>query len=701
MLADPGCRLLVILGLGGVGKSRLAKVVGKQHAEQFRDGVFFVELTALQQAELIPETIAHAIHAPLQGVRSPIKQLISVLQRREVLLILDNIEHLLPEVQFCLTLLESCPELKIMFTSREPVQLYGEWTYHLQGLPVPAEADDPSSWGSESAAYGLFVQSAKRVNHHFKPSAQDKQHILGICRLVDGMPLGIEIAASLAQHLTCEEILLELRESLLPRRLHDERGSRSSLAGVLQQSWDMLTTREQQVMQHLSLFRGEFNREAASAIAGVTMADYGGLISKSMLSRNPGGNYSLHEVMHQYAAERCLTNQQHPAAAGRFVDYYLDTAATADAGIFGGEQLTNIMQLEGDYPNFRECLLLCNPQKAQPPLSPLRIEQGLKMVGSLGAFWFLANHWQEGRRWAENFLALDSAAQPSADRANALLAAGGLSVLLDDYAIAERHLTTGVQMAVSFGVVVQQARGLAATGVLRRLQGNHAGAIACCHQSMQLFESIDEEGGYQFNLGNLGHSLVDSGHYDDAVKALEECIRFNQRIGPTVSMPYALVNLGRLHWKLNEPEPAAVYLQEGIQIAEKLGILLYQAQALSTLGWIAMSRSDAAAAQQSFNQSANAYLRLGDREGLADVMKGMAAAKTQLGELTAAIQFMAVAEELTKHWQVPISKDNRAVLLDTKRHLRNGLRPAERVLYRNIGLASSPEALFANFGVSH
>lgn len=289
MLADPGCRLLVILGLGGVGKSRLAKVVGKQHAEQFRDGVFFVELTALQQAELIPETIAHAIHAPLQGVRSPIKQLISVLQRREVLLILDNIEHLLPEVQFCLTLLESCPELKIMFTSREPVQLYGEWTYHLQGLPVPAEADDPSSWGSESAAYGLFVQSAKRVNHHFKPSAQDKQHILGICRLVDGMPLGIEIAASLAQHLTCEEILLELRESLLPRRLHDERGSRSSLAGVLQQSWDMLTTREQQVMQHLSLFRGEFNREAASAIAGVTMADYGGLISKSMLSRNPGG----------------------------------------------------------------------------------------------------------------------------------------------------------------------------------------------------------------------------------------------------------------------------------------------------------------------------------------------------------------------------------------------------------------------------
>ena len=690
MLTDPSCRLLALVGMGGMGKSRLAKILGKQLATEFSGGSCFVELASIQQAELIPQTIANALGTSIQGTRKPLEQLVRILQQQELLLILDNIEHLLPDVQFCQLLLESCAGLKILLTSREPPQIYGEWIYPLQGLSISA-SNEPNE---DLAAYSLFVQSARRNNPHYHPTSQDKPTILNICQLVSGMPLGIEIAATWAQHLSCPEILEELKQSLLANQSANAQGTvnGSSLCQVLQQSWDRLNQREQKIMQTLALFRGTFTHTAASSVAGIELDDYCGLINKSMISRNATGDYSLHEVMRQYAGERGFANNHYDQLTNSFIDFHLEIAKTADADILGGQQLSKIVQLESNHSNLRECLNLCSPVPDRHKTA--RPEQGLKMVGLLGTFWFLSNHWKEGQRWAESFLAFDSCATPSLIRANALLAAGGLSVLLDDYAIAERHLNIGTDMAASFGSSVMQARGLTATAVLRRLQGRHQESIKCGQKSMQLFESIDDEGGYQFNLGNLGHSLSDVGRYDEAVSALEECIELNQRIGPTISLPYALVNLGRLYWKRQQADVAKAYLLQAIHIADKLGILLYRAQAVCTLGWIAMTEGNATEAQAHFTASANDYLVLGDREGLVDVMKGMTVAKTALGELPEATQFMVVAEAQIKDWPVPLSSDNNALFLSSKQRLERDLNATEQTLYRNLGLAMSPEALF-------
>ena len=690
MLTDPSCRLLNLVGMGGMGKSRLAKILGKQLSTEFNHGSCLVELASIQQAELIPQTIANALGASIQGSRRPLEQLIRVLQQQELLLILDNIEHLLPNVQFCQLLLESCAGLKILITSREPIQVYGEWIYPLHGLSTSSSNQQEE----DLAAYSLFVQSARRNNPHYHPTSQDKAPILRICQLVSGMPLGIEIAATWAQHLSCSEILEELQRSQLASQSADVQGTvnGSSLCQVLQQSWDRLNPREQKIMQTLALFRGTFTHTAASSVAGIELDDYAGLINKSMISRNSAGDYSLHEVMRQYASERCFANNHYHQLTSHFIDFHLEIAETADADILGGQQLSNIVQLESNHPNLRECLYLCSPDAGKHKAA--RPELGLKMVGHLGTFWFLSNHWKEGQRWAESFLAFDSSATPSLIRANALLAAGGLSVLLDNYAIAERHLTIGTDMAASFGSSVMQARGLAATAVLRRLQGHHQQAIECGQQSMRLFESVNNEGGYQFNLGNLGQALSDIGRYDEAVTALEECIELNQRIGPTISLPYALVNLGRLHWKQQQADVAKAYLLQAIQIADKLGILLYRAQAVCTLGWIAMTEGNAFEAQAHFTASAMDYLVLGEREGLADVMKGMVVAKTSLGELPEATQFMVVAEAQINDWPVPLSTNNHALFLASKQRLEKDLNTTEQTLYRNLGLAMSPEELF-------
>lgn len=689
MLDDPACRLVVIMGFGGVGKSRLSQALHKRlvQNECYAQGVIFVSLATLQNAELIPAAIAEVMGVSLQGLRQPAELLAEAIHQQNLLLILDNIEHLLPNVEVCQHLLANCPNLNILVTSRLPVQIYGEWIYPLDGFSLP----DTSQQFAESAACQLFIQTARRIKHDFALTETDQSVVLKICRVLGGMPLGIEIAARWVQHLSCEEILEEMKHYLLSmQHQHGNEGDAGSLGIVLQQSWEMLTIREQDIMQTLALFRGAFTRESASAIAGAELGDYAGLINKSMLMRNADGRYALHEVMRRHANERRVMGGN-PLLTRRFFEYHLTLAEQADADMLGGQQFSNIVRLNAEHDNFRECLMLCHPARSGRVSDQ---QLGMKLASALGLFWFLANHWKEGRQWAMDFLDNHSGSSPSSTLATTLLTAGGLSVLLDDYQIADKHLAVGNEMAAQYGSTVQWARGLAVQGVLRRLQGRFDDAIACGQQSMDLFELAGDQGGYQFNLGNLGHSLLVNGVYDEGVEVLEKCIRLNQQIGPTISLPYALVNLGRLHWKLRQQEAARLYLQQAIAAADKMGIILYRAQALCTLGWIKIHEGRMAEAQGFFQRSAADYLRLGEREGLADVMKGMAVVKTNINELPLAIQFLTVADTLIEDWQVPVSSDHHILLKDTRHCLQHGLKPEEQALYRNLGLATSPEELF-------
>ncbi|WP_020560561.1 tetratricopeptide repeat protein [Thiofilum flexile] len=679
-LKDSGCRLLTLLGLGGVGKSRLAKAVAKCLIGQFEHGVWWVELAPVQHPDLIPLAIANAMGISLQGKRSPLAQLQYTLGKQQCLLVLDNMEHLLPENGVCQALLETNPNLKILVTSRLLLHIYGEWLYPLAGLKAFDYEED--------AGYELFLHTAKRLSPQRTFSLDEQQAIQAICNLVDGLPLGIEIAASWVRCLSCHEILQELQRYFQTVGVQTtEAISAPALDTVLQQSWQMLSTHEQHIMQGLSLFRGRFSREAAANVTGANLNDVRNLMDKSMLSRALDGQFALHEVMRQYSSARRFQRQP-LLSMKRFVDYHLELATSVDTGILGQQQLSGIARLESEHDNFRECFHLCSTYHNTD-----LVQQGLKLAGALGMFWFLANHWQEGYRCSEQFLALNQTMSSHLDQARVAIVAGGIAALSDQHEIAERYLIHGTEVVKRQGESVSLARGLVALGVLRRLQGRYQDALACGEQGKQLFTELGDQGGYQLNLVNIGHSLLGLGQYDRAVEALEQGIALHQQLGVTLSLPYALVNLGRVHWQQQQTKLARAYLQQSLEVTEKLGMLLYRAQAHCMLGWIELHDHNPALALQCFKQSLNDYLRLGDQAGQVEVMRGIGVAKVELGELRQAWQFIVLAEHLIERLNIPLLSNHQTQLNEAKQRIQLGLNQKELELHRNLALIQGLDGL--------
>lgn len=689
MLLDPACRLITLLGFGGMGKSRLAKALVKTSALQFPQGIYFIELAAVQCAQLIPSAIATGIGLRLQGQRSHLEQLQRALVSQQALIILDNCEHLLlDEEHLCQGLLSACPQLKILITSRKPLQVYGEWVYRLQGLRVTPLVQATNTCPS----FALFVQTARRVHYGFNPSREEQTLILEICRLVNGMPLGIEIAATWLKHLSCAEVLMELTQQLKTLHASTESEATSALNQVVTQSWQMLSQREQRILQMLALFRGGFSREAASALTGANLGDYSGLIDKSMLNRNPSGHYVLHEVMRQYASHLRVSEDSSGLIAQRFVEYYLELASSSDAGILGGRQLAIIQQLTQEHDHFRECLSLCITAK-QVSTTGLA-DLGLKLAGNLGMFWFLSNHWQEGFGWLERFLGLNRNTPPSLAQGMTLLAAGGISAVLDKHRLADQYVGAGQIMAERFGGGLASARGWFVLSILRRLQGRYLESVEAGQRSMRLFMDAGDEGGYQINLVNVGHAFLKLGQEDQAIKFFEECISLNQKIGLTLSMPYALINLGRVNAQLKQAQAARAYLQQSIQLTDQLGFLLYRAQAFCILGWLELGEGNIEPALKAFQTSMADYLQLGDQEGQIAVMLGIGVLKAFQHDLKMAWQCIAVAENLAQHLHLQSLTEYQALLNEAKKRIQQGLSESELVLQRNFALVKGLEGLF-------
>ncbi len=307
-LADPSCRLLTLLGPGGIGKTRLALQVAAGHQPVFADGVAYVSLAGVETGERaesdLASALAGALNAPFRDSEDAQAQLTAVLRPLELLLVVDNFEHLAGEAGLLADLLMEAPRCKLLVTSRQQLDLVEEWIYELQGLPLPTGAD-----GEESSAVVLFERSARRSSHAFALDESSRGAVVQICRLVSGMPLAIELAAGWVRLLSCAEIAVEVARSLdvlaagqrnLPER-------HRSMRAVFEYSWRLLSQGEQTVLAALSVFAGGFGRDAAQAVAQAGLPMPMALASKSLVQRMDAGRYMLHELVRQYAQEQ-LTN---------------------------------------------------------------------------------------------------------------------------------------------------------------------------------------------------------------------------------------------------------------------------------------------------------------------------------------------------------------------------------------------------------
>ena len=331
-------RLLTVVGAGGVGKTRLALAAAGALRGQFADGTWWVALAGVQPADdeaiqraTLASAIATALGRTLGGRRPPLDELADTLHDCAALLVLDNCEHLPEVAAVARALLETAPKLRVLATSREPLGLGGEALLRLGGLPVPeAGAADPASY----PGVRLFLERAARHTPGWGQDAAEVAAVARLCRLLDGLPLGIELAAHWVGHYTPDEIAAAIQTDLdfLAARTRDVPDRHRSLRAVFDYTWNLLTAVEQQGLAHLSVFRGTFDRAAAQAVAGVRATTLVALVDKSLLRQAEVGRYNLHELLRQFAAERLDASGEAVAMRVQHAAYYLGARRGDGAG---------------------------------------------------------------------------------------------------------------------------------------------------------------------------------------------------------------------------------------------------------------------------------------------------------------------------------------------------------------------------------
>jgi len=361
LLHDPALHLLTVVAPGGMGKTRLSLEVASQmvtttagHA-LFVDGIFMVDLAPLTSPDNIPQAVAEgAGYAFQQDGRDPAQQILDFLREKHVLLLMDNFEHVIAGRALVQNILQSAPGVKVLATSRERLNLNAETTYILSGMDFP-EWETPED-ALDYGAVKLFMQSARRVRPDFRLGADDLAYVARICRLVQGTPLGILLAAAWLEALSPAEIAQEIAQSLdfLETEMHDLPERQRSLRAVFEYSWSLLSDQERAVFASFSIFRGGFTREAAQQIIEANLRTLTTLTNKSLLRRdNVSGRYEVHELLRQYAEEKLATSPDIDRLRNAHSHYYSAFVAKLTPAIMGNGQLEALNALETDFENLR------------------------------------------------------------------------------------------------------------------------------------------------------------------------------------------------------------------------------------------------------------------------------------------------------------------------------------------------------------
>ena len=379
LLSEPQTRLITITGPGGIGKTRLSLAAAESQLAlgTFNEGVFFVPLAGLNVHERIAPTIAEAIQFRLEQDES---QLVTYLRNKQLLLVLDNFEHLMKGTSLIKHILQAAPQVYILVTSRERLRLQDEQVFPVYGFPVDNEA------GMEDARQ-LFLQTARRIRPDFKQTSDNLSALNQICRLVDGMPLALELASAWVDTLSLNDIAMEIRRGLdfLETYLQDMPDRHRSLRAVFDTSWQNLSEDTQNILAQVSVFRGGFTREAAQAVAKASLHDLAVLVNKSLLTFDPTSKrYAIHELLRQYSAARLSKLD----VRDRYRTYYFSWLVQQGKKLNGTEQEAAVRQIEMDMDNILTAL-----NQALEDQSTKNLDQ---VIRYLGLYFVIQGYDQEG-----------------------------------------------------------------------------------------------------------------------------------------------------------------------------------------------------------------------------------------------------------------------------------------------------------------
>lgn len=531
-LADPSCRLLTLVGPGGIGKTRLALHAAAGQSANFAEGVCFVPLSSLTSADLIAPAIASSLEIHIYGAEDPRLQLIQALRQKHLLLVLDNFEHLLEGTALLAEILAHAPGVKILVTSRERLNIVEEWALTLTGLSYPAgDAGQPLETYS---AVHLFARRARSVDHRFSLN-ENTEAVVAICRWVQGMPLGIEMAASWLRVMSCQQIAaqipLDFDTLTTPLRNLPER--HRSMRTVFEYSWNLLSPLQQGILMRLSCFRGGFDLEAAQAVAGASLTHLAELADKSLIQRDASGRYGLHELLRQFAAIKLQEAGEDRAARDRHLSYFLSLARQAEANQWGRLQVPWYDRLEVEFDNLRAALDWAF-QSGQP-------ETGLGFAASLGWFFSERCFWSEGLKWLERALAAAPDAPPSL-RAKALHTMATFTGALSNFQRGRSLATQALDLAHSAGDRWNIAWAQSHLALFPTDLVNHE---ALLEDSLAIFRELNDTMGVAHTLVRRAFFAEERHDFAHVAALIEEAGLLSREAGDTIISAWVLLLKGR------------------------------------------------------------------------------------------------------------------------------------------------------------
>lgn len=634
-------RLLTLTGSGGCGKTRLALQATADLLGGFADGVWFVELASLRDGELLAQKVGSTLGLrEQQGPRFE-QSLLHFLRNRELLLLLDNCEHLVePCARLCETLLLSCPRVRILATSREALGIAGELAYRVPPMKIPEGGKHESvELLSQYESVRLFVDRALSHVPDFCVTNDNAPAVAGICARLEGTPLAIELAAARTRTMAVEEIFQRLDHMfrLLTGGSRTALPRHQTLRAMIDWSYDLLPEQERLLLQRLSVFAGGASLEAIGAICSdelVSETDFvdrlGALVEKNLVVfQQTQVRYSLLETVRQYAMDRLAEEGGEALRCKGHRDYFLQLLGNAEQAFIRAEGSLWMESLEAEHDNLRAALDWSLDQ-------PDGAEAALLLCGRLRWFWDHKSYLEEGRKYCASALAKDVTGSATPRRASALGAAGILALCQGDYPAAQMHFEQSVAIRRVVGDQPALVRSLTDLGGATLTQGNFSLARASFEEAQAVSSEIGHQQYVANSLANLGNVARDQKDYGDAARLYNESLKLYRSIDDRIGAGGALAGLGTIAFFAGDLPLARSHYEKALDVWRDSGSELGTAFMLFSLGNVALDLGEPELAQTYFRESLPIVTKLGNRQSAASVLTCLGRALAAKGEVASA-----------------------------------------------------------------
>jgi len=669
-----GTRLLTLTGPGGVGKTRLALRSALETSGDFSDGCFFIALAPLRSANPLVQTIAESVKFPLATQEDPLYQLLRYLKSRQLLLVMDNFEHLLDGAAVVSEIIQNAPAVKVLATSRERLNLRSETILNIDGMAVPDQAALADTQDYDAIA--LFVQSARKVHPGFEPAADELHKIANICQIVQGMPLAIELAAAWLRILNVAEIYEELKQGLdiLSTEARDAPERHRSIRSVFDHSWSLLDQTEQEIFMRLTVFRGGFTRPAAEQVAGASLPLLAELVSKSFLKHEQGtGRLEIHELLRQYAQEHLerspndnvLTLEAH-------ADYYAEFMQHRGQDLRGQRQMQALIEIEADLENVRTAWRYYLEQVNAPQIWKF-------IFGLWHVCWIRWWNHAGMELFAEAVRVLQGEQAKEAETTRAL-AMAFQSYFMSWLGLAEE----GYELAKESVQILEQHDQLEALFFAYNsfcLNAYFLNLIAeeidAVNKMLEIAAVIDDQWLSAFTLFGASMAALLQDDYAEAQQLADLYLSLSEEVGDVISSTIPLIILGHVALAHDEYEDARGYYLRCLNISEQVGFHYSIQTASKYLGKVAVSNGNLKEAEYYLMKSLKISKEIGFVRDIINLLYEFARLRTAEGELEQAVEMLGLvlqhpARHQTRWLEGSISHSAKSLLAELESRLSPG-----------------------------